>query len=150
MKHISTTTCKTKKSVEYIRHEYPTDGKYHPFDITSNLQQFLFAEGYTYLMDETKTKLIPNIKKVIPKSYMPFSICERCFMIYKGDIVWKNKNYSEAEIIDYKILSLHKEKIQENFYSHNLCITQDINEDIEKIKKISKKNDNIYLFAKII
>lgn len=151
MKNISTITCKNKKTNEYIRHEYPTNGQYHPFDITCSLQHFLYASGYTYLMEENKTKLIPNIKKVLPKAYMPFDICERCFMISKGEIAWKNPNYNKNELKDYKILSLYKEQIEDKYYSHEIPNTKNLSKDIELIKKRSLKIDgSIYIFVKII
>ena len=151
MKNIMTITCKNKKTNEYIRHEYPVDGEYHPFDITCSLQHFLYSNGFTYLMKERKTKLIPQIKKVIPKSYIPFDICERCFMISKGEVVWKNPNYNKNELTNYKILSIYKEKIEEKIYSHEIPTTNDISKDVELIKKRSLQNDgSIYMFVKII
>ena len=148
MKNIQTTTYKNKYTKEYIRHEYPKNGKYHPFDITSNLQYFIFADGFTYLMEEFQTKQDNNIKKVIPKAYMPYYVCKRGFMIYKGNIIWKN---NKNELNDtYTILSLFKDKTNENIYSHIQPISNDINNDIERIKNLSRKNENIYMFASII
>lgn len=151
MKKVLTTTCSNKKSEEYIRHEYPKNGIYHPFDINSSLQHFLFASGYTYLMKEEELKLIPQIKKVIPKNYMPFDMCERCFMIYKGNLFWQNPNYKENEIENYKIFSIYKEKGSNNLYSNEIESTNDLYVDIERIKQRSKKiKGSIYLFAKIL
>lgn len=154
MKTISTTTCRNKKTNEYIRHEYPTTGTSHPFDINCTLQYFLFAEGYTYLMEENKTKLIPAIKKVIPKSYMPFAICERCLMIYKGNIAWTNPNYKnivlQDELENYKILALYKEKIDAKHYSSEIKTTKDLLKDLDEIKDRSHKSDNIYMLVKVL
>ena len=151
MKRVLTTTCSNKKSQEYIRHEYPENGLYHPFDINCNLQYFLFAGGFTYLMEEDKTKIISKIKKIIPKDYLPFHVCERCFMIYKGNLSWQNPNYNELDMQSYKILSIYKEKGSNNLYSNEIESTKDLHRDIELMKERSKKiNGSIYLFVKII
>lgn len=148
MKNIQVSTIKSKNAKEYLRHEYPKNGKFHPFDITSDLQYFIFADGFSYLMNEYQTKQTINIKKVIPKAYMPYYICKRGFMIYKGNIVWKN---TKDDLNDtYAILSLYKDKISEKNYSHNHQISNNLDNDIETIKKLSKKNENIYMFVSII
>lgn len=149
MRNIGVKTC-NKHMEGYIRHEYPIDGSFHPFDVTSSLQHFLYADGFTYLTTFNKTKLISEIKKVIPKSYMPFSICERYIMIYNGSIMWKNQNIKDVEK-DYKILSFYKEEIEENNFSHELSNTGNLKQDIEDMNEKSRKNPrNIYMIVKIV
>ncbi len=135
----------------YIRHEYPTEGTFHPFDVNCQLQHFLYADGYTYLTTLDKTKLISEIKKVIPKSYMPFSICERYIMIHNGNIVWKNPNVKNVEEC-YKILMFHKEEIEPNRFSYELSKLGNLEEDIQNVIQKSKENRdrNIYMVVKII
>lgn len=149
MKNINTFTCKNKNSQEYIRHEYPKNGSSHPFDISSELQYFIFAEGYTYLTKLEQCKKTKDILKTIPKAYRPYTICERCFMIHKGNIVWKNKELNDDE--EYLVVSLIKEKVNEKEYSHQCNISNNLQEDISIFKDKSKKeDDNIYMFVKIL
>lgn len=150
MKNIGVKTCH-KHTEGYIRHEYPIDGKFHPFDVNCQLQYFLYADGYTYLTTIDKTKQISEIKKVIPKSYMPFTICERYIMIHNGNITWKNQNVKDVNEC-YKILMFHKEEITKNHFSYEIPNSGDLEKDIQDIIKISKdKNDkNIYMIIKVI
>lgn len=147
MKNISTFTCKKKKSQEYIRHEFPEDGQYHPFDIESNDNYFVFAYGYTYLLKEENLSH-KDILKTIPKSYRPYEIYERCFMIYRGEIVWKNKDIKNEP---YSVLTLNKVQNDRNEFNNKIeNITNNIEVDIQNIKELSKQNDNIYMIAKLI
>mgnify|MGYP006990115414 FL=1 len=149
MKNINLKTF-NKNMEGYIRHEYPVDGKSHPFDVNCQLQHFLYANGFTYLMTIDKTKQISEIKKVIPKSYMPFSICERYIMINNGSTVWKNQNVNNVEEC-YKILAFQKEEIEPNNFSHEINNTRNLKNDIDVILEKSKKNArNIYMVVKII
>lgn len=149
MKNIRVKTC-NKHMDGYIRHEYPINGSFHPFDINSSLQHFLYADGFTYLTTFNQTKLISDIKKVIPKSYMPFSICERYIIIYNGSITWKNTNVKNIEEC-YKILSFYKEEIEENKFSYETKNTGNLENDIQNIIEKSKKNPrNIYMIVKVV
>lgn len=135
----------------YIRHEYPKNGKFHPFDITSNLQHFLYAGGFTYLMNMDKTTCIDDIKRVVPKSYMPFDICERWFIVYNGEIQWKNANVNKMEDL-YKVLAFNKEEVSKNCFTNEIPITRDFDTDLQNIIEKSKRRHqkNIYMFVKII
>ena len=153
MKKIETQTCRSKYCEEFIRHEYsniPDEDikKYHPFDITSCLKKFIFAEGFTYLLSEDKEIDKEEVLKIIPKAYLPYIIVERCFMIYKGNIVWESKKIDKDD--NYEIYSLDKVKISDFNYSHKCPSVNDLEKDIENIKKISKKVDNVFMFVKII
>lgn len=150
MKNVSLKTF-GKNFEGYIRHEYPKDGIFHPFDITCNLQHFLFAGGFTYLMSIDKTKNIEDIKKIIPKSYMPFDICERWFIVYNGEIMWKNNDVNKNEEF-YKVLSFNKEEIEPNNFTNEIPITKDFDTDLKVIIEKSQKRHqkNIYMFVKVI
>lgn len=150
MINVAVKTCH-KHTEGYVRHEYPIEGKFHPFDINCQLQHFLYADGYTYLTTFDKTKQISEIKKVIPKSYMPFNICERYIMIYDGNIVWKNVNVKKVEEC-YKVLMFHKEEIEKNHFSYELNTSGNLEEDIQSTIKKSKElyDKNIYMVVKII
>ncbi|WP_172208109.1 hypothetical protein [Pseudolactococcus hodotermopsidis] len=92
-----------------VRYEYPISCWQHPFDISSDLDYYIDASGFTYSGEKSDfDNPISNLtlRQKIPMGYKTLILLRRYFILDKTGIIWKNSQTigyggsTESEVYD--------------------------------------------------